>query len=144
MSQGLSNKFLFWADQSNFFKIILTLPSDLCVDLSGGLPVTILKALLPSSLLARFLAHLNLLNLITLIISDEQYKLWSLLHSPFSSLSGPNIYIRILFLNTFSLHTSLNVRDPAYIHSWHSSCQISSPFFFAVVVPNYLSSIKIL
>ena len=40
-----------------------------------GLPVKILKALLPSSILATCLAHLNLLDLITLTILGERYKL---------------------------------------------------------------------
>ena len=56
-----------------------------------GLPVKILKAFLPSSIMATCLAHLNLLDLITLTMLGERYKLWSsslwnLLHSPFSSL----------------------------------------------------------
>ena len=38
-------------------------------------------------------------------------SLRSLLHTPFSSLLGPNICLRILFSNTLSLHSSLNVRD---------------------------------
>jgi len=37
--------------------------------------------------------------------------LWSLFHSPFSSLLGPNILLRILFSNTLSLDSSLNVID---------------------------------
>ena len=54
-----------------------------------GFPVEILKALLPSSILTTCPAHLNLLDLITLTILGERYKLWSpslwsLLHSPFS------------------------------------------------------------
>ena len=40
-----------------------------------GLPVKILKALLPSSILATCPAHLNLLDLITLTILGERYKL---------------------------------------------------------------------
>ena len=32
-------------------------------------------------------------------------------HSPFSYLLCPNIRLRILFSNTLSLHSSLNVRD---------------------------------
>ena len=42
---------------------------------SVGLPFKILKALLPSSFLATCSAHLNVLDLITLIILDEWYKL---------------------------------------------------------------------
>ena len=37
-------------------------------------------------------------------------SLWSLLHSPFLSLLGPKICPRILFLNTFTLHSSFNLR----------------------------------
>ena len=40
-----------------------------------GLPVKILKALLPSSILATCPAHLNLRDLITLTILGERYKL---------------------------------------------------------------------
>ena len=40
-----------------------------------GLPVKILKALLPSSILATCPVHLNLLDLITLTILGERYKL---------------------------------------------------------------------
>ena len=40
-----------------------------------GLPVKILKALLPSYILATCPAHLNLLDLITLTILGERYKL---------------------------------------------------------------------
>ena len=41
-----------------------------------GVSVKILKALLPSSILATWPAHLNLLDLITLTILVERYKLW--------------------------------------------------------------------
>ena len=55
-----------------------------------GLPDKILKALLPSSILATWHTHLTLLHIITLTILGEWYKiwsssLWSLLHSPFTS-----------------------------------------------------------
>ena len=42
-----------------------------------GLPVEILKALLSSSIQAKYSAHLNLLDLITLTILGERYKLGS-------------------------------------------------------------------
>ena len=40
-----------------------------------GLPVKILKTLLPSSILSTWHAHLNILDLITLTILGEWYKL---------------------------------------------------------------------
>jgi hypothetical protein len=108
-----------------FFKIILILSYHLHLGLPKGLflvdvPVKILEALLPLSFLATWLAHLNILDLITLL--GERYKLWSsslwsLLHFPFSSLLSPNIRLRILFSNTLSLQSSLNVRDHAS-HQW--------------------------
>ena len=60
------------------------------------LPVKILKALLPSSILPTWPAHLNPLYLITLTILGKRYKLcssslWSLLNTPL----GPNIRLRI-------------------------------------------------
>ena len=104
-------------------RFILLLSFLLCLRLSSdlfpvALPAEILKAFMPSSILGTRAAHLNLLVLITLTIFGEQYKqrsssLWSLLHSPFSSLLGPNICLRILFSNILSLRSSLNVRDHA-------------------------------
>ena len=81
-----------------------------------GLPVKILKALIPSSILTTWPAYLNFPDLITLIILRKRYKLrsysfWSLLNSPFSSLLGPDLRLWILFSNTLSLHSSFNIRD---------------------------------
>ena len=102
----------------------INIHSNIVINLGLGLPrsffpvglfVKILEVLLPSPILTT-----HLLVLITLTILGEQYKLrssslWNLLHSPFSSLLGPNIRLRIQFSNTFSLHSSLNVRDHVII-----------------------------
>ena len=63
-------------------RFILILSSHLCIGLPKGLfpvglPVEILKAFLPSSILTTCPAHLKLLDLITLTILGERYKLWS-------------------------------------------------------------------
>ena len=70
----------------------LGFPKDL---FSVGLSIKIFKEILPSFIQATSPTHLNLLDLITMTIFGEQYKLWSsslwsLRHSPFSSLLGPN------------------------------------------------------
>ena len=84
-----------------FFHLCPGLPRSL---FPVGLHVRILEALL-TSILATCPAYLNLVDLITLTILGERYKLLSsslrsLLHSPFSSLLGPNIRLRKLFSNT--------------------------------------------
>ena len=57
-------------------------------------------------------AHLILLDFITRIILGEEYRSFSLLHSPVtSSLLSPNMFLRTLFSNTLSLRFSFNVRD---------------------------------
>ena len=103
-SQGLSNNPYREPNQPNYphntylIKVhsnIVALSSHLWLGLPKGLfpvglPVKILKALLPSSILVACPAHLKLLDIITLTILAERYKiwsssLWSLLHSPFSS-----------------------------------------------------------
>jgi hypothetical protein len=61
--------------------------------------------------------HSPWLDLTCLMISENEYKLWSsslcnFLHSPAtSSLLGPNILLRTLFSNTLSLCSSLSVTD---------------------------------
>ena len=78
-SQGLSNNPYPEPNQPNS-RSILILSSHLRLDFRKGLfpvgvPVKILKVLLPSSILATGPAHLNLLDLITLTILGERYKL---------------------------------------------------------------------
>ena len=64
---------------NDFIKIHSTLSSHLHLGLPEGLfpagvPVKMLKALLPSSILATWSDYLNLLDLITSTILGEQYK----------------------------------------------------------------------
>ena len=66
---------------SIYSRFILILSFYLCLGLPKGLfpvglPVKLLKALLLSSILVTCPAHLNLLDLITLTILGERYKLW--------------------------------------------------------------------
>ena len=86
--QGLSNNPYPQPNQSNSSYIPISLISILILSshlrlglpkglLPVGLPVNILKALLLSSILATYPAHLNLLDLITRTILGERYKLWS-------------------------------------------------------------------
>jgi hypothetical protein len=65
------------------------------------------------------------------LMFDEEYKLWSsslrsFLQSPVtSSLFGPNIHLSILFSNTLSLCSSLNVRDQVS-HPYRTAGEIRS------------------
>ena len=105
------------------WRYILILSSHLRLCVPKGLfpvclPVKILKELLPTSILATYPAHLCLLDLITLTILGERYtlwssSLWSLLHSPFSSLLDPNTRLRVYVetggLKVLLLTSSINI-----------------------------------
>jgi hypothetical protein len=86
---GIFQLSLSWMELAQFLVLthiplrsILILSSHLRLGLPKGillvgLPIKFLKTLLPSSILATWPAHLNLLYLITLTALSELYKLWS-------------------------------------------------------------------
>ena len=92
----------YWAESIQFLPLpFICLKSFLILSshLSLGFPLKICKALLPSSIQDTFPVCLNILDLITLAVLGERYKLWSsslwnLLY-PFSSHLAANIFSRI-------------------------------------------------
>ena len=94
----------------------LGLPKSLC---PVGLPVKILEALLPSSILATWpcpsqSSRFNHPDYIRWTVQTMKFLIVNPSPLPIRIRLGPK-YIRlmILFSNTFSLHSSLNVRDHA-------------------------------
>jgi len=78
---------------------------------------------------ATFPTHLTLLNMITLIILDEEYKLWSsslcyfLQSSLASSLLGSYIFVFTLFSSTLNLCSYLGVRHQV-LHPYKAAGKI--------------------
>ena len=62
------------------------------------------------------------------------------LHPPFSSLLGPNICLRILFSNTLSLQSSLNVRD----HVSHPCSTTGNIIVLCILIFKFLDTINTL
>ena len=121
-SQGPSNTPYPEPNQPNYphkipisSRSFLILSSHIRLGLPKGLflvclPVTVLKALLPAYILPDLpISQSSRFNHPDYIWRTVQTMKF-LLHSPFSSLMGPNICLRTLFSNTFSLHSHCKQR----------------------------------
>ena len=80
--------------------------------------IKILRALLPSSILATWPAHLDLLDLITLTILGERYKLWT---SSLWSLLQSHLLLAQMFCLDRNLKLSFQFYLPACYSLYYSS-----------------------
>jgi hypothetical protein len=117
LSQTISPPHLILLPEEPFNIILPSMPRSSKRALSLRSPTKTLFAALPSLIRATCYTHFILLDLITRIIFDEEYRSWSsslcrLLHTLVtSSPLDPNFFLRTLLSNTLSLCFSLNVRD---------------------------------
>ena len=140
--QGLSNNTYPESNHSNswywhlFLRLILIFSCQLRLGtprgfFPAGLPVKILKTLLPSSNLATCPTHLNLLDLITMtVLVRYSSSLRTHLHSPFSCILGPYISFRIVFSNNLTLNSSPNVRDLFFFYNHIAYLEILLSYIF--------------
>ena len=96
-------------------RYILILSSHLRLGLHNGFfPVCLLKEFVLSSILATWPSHLKLLNHLDYIkwtVQTMKLLIKEPSSLPISSFLGPNNRLKILFSNTISLRSSLNVRE---------------------------------
>ena len=137
-----------WPPPHSTFRIsVLIFSSHLRLDLSrcllpSGFPTKTLHAPLLSPIRATCPDHLSLLDLITRIISDDEYRiesspLCSLLHTRYFVPLSPNILLSTLFSKTLSLRSSLNVSDQV-----SHPCNTSKIIVLYALIFTFLDSLR--